>query len=234
MSNVLKSSEAGAFQLPSMSPGAKAQLPQRTRELVINKPHPKPRVRSYEEQAAEVLQKAKETAAAIEREGYEKGYAQGEKDGRLMGEKRFEATARSVGKLVDEVSKVKERLLAEAADEISALALEFARAVVRAEVACNPGAVLGAVKEATQAMARGSEVTVRLNPRDHAYLTSKGLLPEGAAYVADPGIAAGGCLAESAREVFDARLERQVAALEEVLRGEMSRSDEGDGSGPPA
>lgn len=183
-----------------------------------------PIVRSLEEQAAEVMRQARERASQVEKEAYEQGYAQGEKDGRTMGEKRFEATAQGLRLLCGELTNLRTSLLREAEEELVRLALDLARAVIRAEVSGGPEVALRSLREALASMAEEAAVTVRLNPADLDCLKGQGLLPEGARFEPDPKIAPGGCVAESERERFDARVERQLERLEEALRQEMSRS----------
>lgn len=190
---------------------------------VLDRPKEPAVVRSIEQQAAEVLRQAREQAARIEREAYDRGYAEGEKDGRLMGERKFEATAQSVRKLAAELSGARQGLLRAAEDEILSLVMQLTRAVVRAEVSANPEVALRAVREALAAMSEDVSALVRLNPADHDYLKGAGLLPEGARYEADPAVSSGGCVAESERERFDARVEREMARLEAALREEMNR-----------
>ena len=184
-------------------------------------------VRSFEQQASDLLRQAKERAAQIEREAYECGYAQGEKDGRVMGEKRFEATAQGLRQLLAALSQARQTLLQEAAEELSRLALAMAQAIVRAEVSCGSEVALRTMREALSALSADAPITVRLNPGDLDYLQGRGLLPEGARCEPDPRVAAGGCVAESERERFDARIERQMERLEEALRQEMTRASSG-------
>jgi flagellar assembly protein FliH len=198
--------------------------------LALLQPAPaaaRPVVRSFEQQAVDCLSQARERASQVEREAYEHGFAQGEKDGQKMGEKRFEATAKALTKLLAELSGLRREVLRALGGELADLALEAARAVIRAEVSCGPEVARRALQEAVAALAKDCPVTVRLNPRELAYLREKGLLPEEGSFEPDPKITPGGCLAESERERFDARLERQMERLSDALRQEMAHHREG-------
>ncbi len=203
--------------------------------LLQQKPAGPPVVRSFEEQAGEVIRQAKEQAAQIEKDAYERGYAQGERDGQRMGEKRFEATARNLSKLLTELSGLRSEVLGQAAEDVARLALGLASAVIRAEVSCSPEVALRAATEALAAMTPDASTVVRLNPREHAYLKEAGLLPAAGRVEPDARISAGGCVAESERERFDARLERQLSVLEAALREQMTRgSEEAEDSASPS
>lgn len=188
-------------------------------------------VLSLEEQAARIIRQARDQAAQVEKEAYERGYAQGEKDGRVMGEKRFEATSQGLRKLSAALADVRAGLLREAEEEMARLCLDMAQAIIRAEVSCGPEVALRAIREALASLAQEAAITVRLNPEELAYLKERGLLPEGAKFEPDPKISPGGCLADSERERFDARVERQLERLAELLREEMTR---GRGGAPAA
>jgi flagellar assembly protein FliH len=196
---------------------------------LLQKPETRPVVRSFDQQAAEVLRQAREQGAQIEKEAYERGYAQGEKDGQRMGEKRFELTARNLTNLLGELAGLRRALIQAAADELVQLALGLAQAIIRAEVSCGPEVALRAAKEALTAMAPEASVLIRLNPYELDYLKERGLLPPEGRFEADPRLTAGGCVAESERERFDASLERQLSTLEAALREEVARCAEATG-----
>jgi flagellar assembly protein FliH len=207
--------------------------PQSSRNMgLFDKPRERaPVVRSFEQQGADVVRQARERAAEIEKDAYECGYAQGEKDGLHMGEKRFEGTAQTLRALMGEVANVRRSLIAESSQEIFDLAMGLARAIIRAEVSCGAEVALRAAQEALGAMAAEANVVIKLNPHNLDYLKERGLLPEGAVFEPAPAITSGGCIAESDRERFDARLERQMATLEAALRAEMARVSQAGGQG---
>ncbi|MFH0810033.1 MAG: FliH/SctL family protein [Pseudomonadota bacterium] len=188
---------------------------------------------SLQEQAVRILRQAKERASHIEKEAYERGYAQGEKDGLSMGEKRFEATARTLSGLLGELSTLRAGLLGTVSDDLAGLALAVAGAVIRAEVSCGSDTALRAAQEAVESLGDDAAIVVKLNPKDLDYLKRRELLPKVGHFQADARISPGGCVAESEQRRFDARVERQMATLEEALRSEMGRnSDSGGGIGP--
>jgi flagellar biosynthesis/type III secretory pathway protein FliH len=115
------------------------------------------------------------------------------------------------------------RLLEEAADEVTGLALAVARRILRREVEADPEVVLPLVRELLQRAAAGTQVTVHLSPRDHAILSAHDALPESAGlegvhFRLDAGVTPGGVLVETAAGGLDGRIETQLELIEAALR----------------
>jgi flagellar biosynthesis/type III secretory pathway protein FliH len=115
-------------------------------------------------------------------------------------------------------------VLEESAQQVVDLALRLARAVVRARIEADPGAVLPLVRELLQRAAAAGSLTIRLSPRDHAHLTANAdSLPgiagtEGLRLRADAAVPPGGCVLETEAGKLDARVETQWERIEEALR----------------
>lgn len=107
------------------------------------------------------------------------------------------------------------------ADQILELAVALSERLVGDHIAQVPDAVLVIVRQCLATIGRtGSQVVVRVSPVDHAtVLAGIGNEPGMVAptFVADPAIAPGGCLIETADTVVDARMptrwRRALAAL---------------------
>lgn len=107
------------------------------------------------------------------------------------------------------------------APDLLQLATDIARQVVRQELRCNPQALQPVVSEALDMLgAETKPALVRLNPEDFKHLEAhlRTALPNPKVeWLADPSVAAGGCLVESQGAQIDGSLERRwqraVAAL---------------------
>ncbi|RPH87742.1 MAG: hypothetical protein EHM75_04635 [Desulfobacteraceae bacterium] len=70
-----------------------------------------PQVTRYmEEMQEQVYQELKKKAAQIEHEAYEKGFAQGEKDGQESGQKRLEVVIKQINALLSQIENQKKVL----------------------------------------------------------------------------------------------------------------------------
>ena len=137
-----------------------------------------------------------------------------------------ERTRNAAGDLLAAARELREaraKLLEEAADEVVGLAFAVAQRVLRREVEADPTAALPLVRELLQRAAAGTQVTVRLSPRDHAMLSAHDALPESAGldgvhFRLDATITPGGVLVETAAGGLDGTIETQLELIEEALR----------------
>jgi flagellar biosynthesis/type III secretory pathway protein FliH len=174
-----------------------------------------------DEELLRVREEAAQTAAQRTRTDFEEW-------GRGL-EERTAGAAAGLFAVARELRDARRMLLEEAADQVVALAFAVARRVLRREVEADPEAALPIVRELLQRAAAGTEVTVRLSPRDHAILTAHDALPEasglgGLHFRLDNSISPGGALVETSAGGLDGRLETQLELLEEALRAPREKA----------
>jgi flagellar biosynthesis/type III secretory pathway protein FliH len=138
-------------------------------------------------------------------------------------EERTESAAKDFVAAARELHSARTKLLEGAAEQVVGLAFAVAKRILRREVKADPASVLPLVRELLQRAAAGTQVTVRLSPRDHAVLSAHALLPESAGleevhFRLDAAIAPGGALVETAAGGLDGRIETQLELIEEALR----------------
>jgi len=104
------------------------------------------------------------------------------------------------------------------------LAAAMAARIMRRELAQTPEVTSVLVREALELAAGQTQLTIRLNPADHANLRDqvetvvRELAPLAQAeLVADPHVTPGGCRVETRFGVIDQQLESQLARIEEEL-----------------
>ena len=79
-----------------------------------------------------------ERLAALEREAFTKGYAQGERAGLEAGGKRAEAMLRRVAQTLEELGGLRKTLMQQSERQMVQLALTLARRVVQREISLDP------------------------------------------------------------------------------------------------
>ena len=174
------------------------------------------------EQAKGILVRAKEKAALIEREAYEAGFAQGEKDGFEMGAKKLDKTLDLTEETLKGMVSYKSEFIKLYEKEILRLIFHIAEKVVRGKVKIDPTVVRETILAALNLVVDRSEVTIRISPEDIEYVKEiraefldrikdlKSITIE-----SDPSMKPGGCFMETVFGHIDARLENQ---LEEIAR----------------
>jgi flagellar assembly protein FliH len=175
-----------------------------------------------QEMEEKILKEARDRALLIEREAYEKGFAQGERDGLELGEKRLEAILDTFRKILEEIGSLRRDLYQTYEAEMVRLVLALTRKILRHDLPLPEGWVKETVKAAFQYVLEPRKVILHLNPKDYQYLLNH---PEGFPFsqggkeeskvevVADPSITRGGCFLETPQGDIDATLETQIGTL---------------------
>jgi flagellar assembly protein FliH len=169
------------------------------------------------EEIKDILREAQEKASVLEREAYEKGFAQGEKDGVELGQRKALKLIENIENLLRSLDDLREEILAHYEREITELVFVIAQKVIHREIRSDDAAIEGTVLSALKLAAEKSKATLRVNPADFDYVEE--LRPELFAAVkelkaltvtSDPSITRGGCLLESPYGDVDARVETQL------------------------
>ena len=172
------------------------------------------------EQDTEVIEDVKKRASLIESEAYEKGFAQGEKDGFEMGSKKSEKIVDGIHGMLQDMLAYREEFIKRYENEILHLICTIAGKVVRGAIKVDNQVVREIILDAFKLAADRSEVTVRVNPEDVEYL--KEIRPEffdrikelkSITIESDPSITRGGCFMETAFGKVDARIETQLEKI---------------------
>jgi flagellar assembly protein FliH len=180
---------------------------------------------------AKVLQKAKERILVLEKEAYEKGFAQGEKNGLELGQKRIETMIYQLNTLLTEIERQRVDLYKNYEKEMIQLVLSIAKKVLHQEVKTQEDVVAFTLQEAFKYVVDQKKVVVHLNPVDYQYLIShRDRLPfaveemRGIKLIEDPAITRGSSLLETSFGDIDATLENQLDEIASVIWQKIEQS----------
>lgn len=161
--------------------------------------------------------------AALEREAFTKGYAQGERAGLEAGGQRAEAMLRRLAKTVEEIGTLRDEMVRRTERELVELSLAIARRVLHREVSVDPELASALAHVALERIGPSSTAIIRLHPDDYSIVTghqadlwngrSVKVLP-------DPKVARGGCLVESDFGTIDASVDAQLKEVARAMLGE--------------
>ncbi len=169
------------------------------------------------------VESVQEKLARLEREAYEKGFEQGQKDGLSLGEKRVQETLGQMTALLRAMAGLKKQVYDEAEAELLRLSVEIARQIIRREVTTDPSVVTRAVRAAFEYLGDQNQVRISINPEDMKEVQR--LLPdlaqlhrlEGFELVEDLAVERGGCILETGFGRINGTIEDQLAMLKEEL-----------------
>lgn len=162
--------------------------------------------------------------AALEREAFTKGYAQGERAGTEAGNARAEAMLRRLAQTLDDLQGLRRELVRRTERDVAELSIAIARRIVQRELALDQDLVLAMARVALDRLGDVSSASIRLHPDDYAAaMAGRGGLPAvspGVQVLADPTVHRGGCIVQSQYGSIDVSAATQIDELTHTLLGD--------------
>ena len=184
------------------------------------------------EMEAKIFQQAKEKILALEKEAYEKGFAQGEKNGLELGQKRIETMIHQLHNVIQDIEGQRVELYRKYVREMIQLVLSIAKKVLHREVNIQEDTIAFTLQEAIKHVFDQKKVFVHLNPVDYQFLISHrerlpfaGLEMREISLVEDPVISRGSSLLETSFGDVDATLENQFDQIASLIWQEIEHSN---------
>lgn len=162
--------------------------------------------------------------AALERDAFTKGYAQGERAGLEAGGKRAEAMLRRLAQTLEDVNRLHDTMVRRTERELVQLAFAIARRILHREVRMDAELVAALAHIAVERLGTTSPATVRLHPDDYSFVTAGEGGPFSGRQVdvrPDPAVARGGCIVESEFGFIDASVDAQLDEIARAVLGDV-------------
>jgi flagellar assembly protein FliH len=179
-------------------------------------------------EAQGIIKEAKSKAQHIERQAYEEGFLQGQKDGREVGERSLEQQVQQFQDLVNALVQEKEELYRQRELELVDLVLLISRKVVVRELKIQPEAIQEIVAAGFNLLSDSEDVKLHINPQDHELLqwAPQEAWPPGVEMVPDGTISPGGFLMKTATGEIDGTLKNRWALVAQLVQ-DMLQADDG-------
>ena len=180
------------------------------------------------EEAQGIVGEARKKAQHIEREAYEQGFLQGQKDGQEVGERSLDQQVQQFRELVQALVREKEELFRRREQELLDLVLLISRKVVGRELKIQPEAIQDIIAGGFRILADTEDIKLRLNPQDHELLewAAKDNWPADVQLVADGTIEPGGFIMETTSGDIDGTLENRWAVVTKLVQEALQAEDE--------
>jgi flagellar assembly protein FliH len=170
--------------------------------------------------------------AALEREAFAKGFAQGELAGAEAAGQRGEMMLHRLTQTIEELTQVRAQMIYQTERQMVQLALAVARRVVQREVSLDPDLLIAMARVALERLGETAQVKVRLNPDDYeaagaarvAQLAGSNVM-----ILADAHLTRGGCRVESDMGIMDVGVEAQLQEIARALLGGDDEPQQGTG-----
>lgn len=161
-----------------------------------------------------------EKIALLEKEAYEKGFAQGQKDGQALEKIHMEEKSKHLETLVGELANLKEAIFRETEAEMVRLSVAIAKKIIRNELRTGNHRIEETIRAASKFLVDASQVRIKISPEDMEQVTE--LIPTLAAgmkagriqVLEDHSVHRGGCILQTGFGNVNASFEDQMAAVE--------------------
>lgn len=173
-------------------------------------------------------QKHQSHQADIERQAYEQGFTKGEQEGQMAAQRQCAPLTAALETILCELDGIRPKIRHYMEQEVVELALHVARKVIRHELTVSKDAIVCVVKEAMNKLDDPGKISIRLNPDDLKRIRGAGERLKSVMenidnihFEEDAGMECGGCYIQTEYGEIDARIEKQLHAIEEAFRSEM-------------
>jgi flagellar assembly protein FliH len=166
--------------------------------------------------------------AALERDAFAKGFAQGERSGAEASATRSEAMLRRLTHTLEDLVRLRSEMIRKTERQVVQLAMAVATRIVSREIHVDRELLVAMARVALDRLGDSASARIRLHPEDYAAVQRLGSasVRDGAVQiVSDPSIHRGGCVVESDFGLIDVSVDAQV---EELTRALLSDDDSFD------
>jgi flagellar biosynthesis/type III secretory pathway protein FliH len=166
----------------------------------------------------------------IRENAFQKGFAEGQRVGFESGTKKADPIIKSLCQALVQLQNIRKEIRQEIEKEVVQLALAIAKKIVCHEVRTNQETVVCVAQEALSRVENSGKIKIKLNPQDLQFIKdAKFQLSQflhnvdHIRFEATDSIQSGGCLIETDRGDIDARLEKQLQAIEEAFQSQFGQ-----------
>jgi flagellar assembly protein FliH len=162
--------------------------------------------------------------AAVERDAFAKGYAQGERAGAESAATRTDAMLRRLAETIEELAAFRADLVRRTERQAVQLVLAIAERIVGREITLDRALLVGMARAALDRLGDRGTATIRLHPDDYAAIASKQVAEAQVRVAADPAVGRGGCVVQSDFGFMDVSPEAQFRELARALLSDADPS----------
>lgn len=155
--------------------------------------------------------------AALERDAFAKGYAQGERAGTEAAATRADGMLKRLTQTVEELGQLRGEIIRRTERQMVQLVLAIAERIVSRELSIDRGLLLGMARAALDRLGEFGSATIRLHPEDFQAIGGPSLDLGAVKVIADPIVTRGGCLVQSDFGFMDVSPDAQFRELAQAL-----------------
>jgi|SRR5690606_8001001 len=159
---------------------------------------------------------------AIERDAFDRGYADGERAGEAAAAVRSDAALARLTGTIEDIAALRVGIMRRSERDMVHLAVTMAERVLRREIDLDRELLVVMARIAIDRLGEQCAATIHLNPIDFDVVHSRRRhdLGKSVELVSDPAVARGGCLVRSTFGTIDTGIESQIRELSRALLGD--------------
>ncbi len=171
--------------------------------------------------------------ARMEQEAYQKGFAQGQKDGLDLEKSKLEEMGKQYEALLAELRDLKVHIFNDSEGEMLELVKAITKKIIGEEIKTEDGVILHTIKTAAKFLTDKRKVRIIINPDDmeevKRMLPDLSRLTKGGNFqlTEDPSVAKGGCMLETGFGRVNATIDDQLDEIIKVIDKEYLMSMRG-------
>lgn len=175
---------------------------------------------------------SKKSIMELKGRAYAQGFTEGEKVGEDSERKNLKSILDTLGQVVRQLDEIRNEIYRYSEKEVVSLAMGIATKIVRHEATINKNVILNVLKQALKKTVDYDKIKIRVNPSDLQFLKTQHhqfshLIDnmESIVFEEDETILTGGCLIETNSGDIDARIDKQLEAVEEAFKCEFTKTE---------
>jgi flagellar assembly protein FliH len=160
--------------------------------------------------------------AAIERDAFAQGFAQGERSGAEAAAARSEGVLQRLKQTIGELQALRAEMIHKTERQVVQLSIAMAKRIVHREISLDPELLSAMARVALDRLGDAATATIRLHPDDYAATagaSSDRTDSSVVRVVADAAVRRGGCLVQSEFGLIDVSADAQIQELATALLG---------------
>lgn len=174
---------------------------------------------------------SKQSIMALKGRTYAQGFTEGEKVGIDSERKNLKSALDTLGHVAQQLDEIRNEIYRYSEKEVVSLAMDIAKKIVKNEVTINKNVILNVLKQALKKIVDYDNIKIRVNPSDLQFLKTQNQFShlidsmETIVFEEDKAILNGGCLIETSSGDIDARIDKQLEAVEEAFKSELAKTE---------
>ena len=175
---------------------------------------------------------SKQSIMELKGRAYAQGFTEGEKAGIDSERKNLKSVLDTLSQVVRQLDEIRNEIYRYSEKEVVSLAMGIATKIVRHEITINKNVILNVLKQALKKIVDYDKIKIRVNPSDLQFLKTQNhqfshLIDNMGSIVfeEDETILTGGCLIETNSGDIDARIDKQLEAVEEAFKSEFAKTE---------